>query len=122
LKYIQSKSAKLQVRKDYAKSVLLSFEDFKEKGHMLQIVTIPPHTRQRLHFHKKQTEVYLILEGECIVNVDGKEILAKHGDGFICEPLEKHFLWNKTDKNFKLAVFKINLPKKAEDDSVWLEE
>lgn len=35
-------------------------------------------------------------------------------------PKDKYNLWNKSNKDFKLAVFKINLPK--ENDSHWIEK
>lgn len=68
-----------------------------------------------------QTEVYYILEGETIINIQGKDYLAKAGDAFIMEPKDEHFLWNKSDKDFKLLVFKINMPEET-DDTVWIEE
>ena len=57
------------VKKDYSKRIILSLADFKEKGHLLQTVTIPANTKQRKHFHHKQTEVFYILEGETIINI-----------------------------------------------------
>ena len=36
--------------------------------------------------------------------------MAKLGDAFICEPGDKHYFWNKTDKEFKLVVFKVDYP------------
>jgi len=38
----------------------------------------------------------------------------------ICSPGDVHNLWNKTTKDFRLVVFKINLPKEGED-SHWHE-
>jgi quercetin dioxygenase-like cupin family protein len=62
--------------------------------------------------------VFYVLEGECLIFFDGKEFLAKPGNAFICEPGDKHNLWNKSKKEFKLVVFKINFPEK--DDTTWL--
>lgn len=108
------------VQEDYRKRIIFPPEDFDEEGHLLQVVTIPPHTRQRVHFHHEQTEVFYILEGETLITINAVEYLAKPGDAFICSPGEVHNLWNQTDRDFKLVVFKINLPK-DEEDTHWVE-
>ena len=120
MKYKPKGEGKIVQKKDYSKRIIFSTKDFKEKGHFLQVVTIPAKTKQRLHFHKKQTEVYYVLEGEALLDMKEKEFLAKPGDAFICGPGDKHRVWNKSDKDFKLVVFKINLPKKY--DTEWLEK
>ena len=107
-------------QKDYSKTILLTPQDFKDTGHLLQVVTIPPHTKQRLHFHKIQTEVYYILEGEAGIICNEKEILAKSGDTFICEPNDRYAIWNQAENKFRLVVYKIDFP--SEDDTVWLED
>lgn len=99
---------------------MFSLSDFVEKGHLLQIVTIPPQTKQRLHVHRLQTEVYYILEGKTSVFINDNEFLAHPGDAFIASPGDKHQLWNKSDKPFRLVVFKINMPEDS-DDTEWLE-
>jgi quercetin dioxygenase-like cupin family protein len=120
MKYRDSTEGQEIVKNDYRKKIIFSLDDFDEKGHLLQVVTIPAHTRQRLHSHAKQTEVFYILEGEAMITINGVDYHAKPGDAFICSPGDVHNLWNKTDKDFKLVVFKINLPEEGED-SHWQE-
>lgn len=115
MKYRPSTKGQEILKKDYRKRIIFSLEDFAEKGHLLQIVTIPPHTRQRAHYHDKQTEVFYILEGEATITFNEVEYPARPGDAFICSPGDVHSLWNKTDKDFRLVVFKINLPDEGED-------
>lgn len=105
---------------DYSKRIIFSVDEFREKGHLLQTVTIPANTKQRQHVHKNQTEVYLVLEGETYIYINDKEYLAKPGDAFMTHPGDSHYLWNKSDHDFKLAVFKLNLPDNY-DDTDWLE-
>lgn len=119
MKYKKARDVKKVVKKDYSKKVYFGLEDFDEKGHIFQTVTIPPKTQQREHWHDKQTELFFILEGECHIFINGKDYLAKKGDAFICSPGDKHNLWNKTDKPFKLAVFKLSVP--DYDDTHWVE-
>lgn len=107
--------------KDYSKRIIFSFDDFEEKGHLLQIVTIPPNTKQRLHVHQIQTEVSYLLEGKAHFFVNGEEFVMEKGDALIHAHGEKHFVWNKENKSCKLLVFKINLPE-GQNDSTWLEK
>ncbi|MBI4973477.1 hypothetical protein HZC27_02600 [Candidatus Roizmanbacteria bacterium] len=60
MKYKPSSAGQEIVKKDYSKRIIFSFDEFKEKGHLLQVVTIPAHTKQRMHFHHTQTEVFYI--------------------------------------------------------------
>jgi len=115
MKYRSSHEGDEVVKKDYRKKIIFSLDDFDEKGHLLQVVTIPPNTRQRVHSHHKQTEVFYILEGETLITINGVDYPAKPGDAFICSPGDVHNLWNKTDREFRLVVFKINLPEEGED-------
>jgi quercetin dioxygenase-like cupin family protein len=120
MKYKPSTEGQEFVKKDYSKRIIFSPDDFDEPGHLLQIVTIPPNTRQRAHSHGKQTEVFYILEGEATITINDVDYLAKPGDAFICSPGDVHNLWNKIDDDFRLVVFKISLPQ-DEEDSHWQE-
>ena len=120
MKYRPSTQGEEIVKKDYRKKIIFSPDDFDEKGHLLQVVTIPPATRQRMHSHDKQTEVFYILEGKATITINGVDYLAKPGDGFICLPGDVHNVWNKTNRDFRLVVLKINLPEEG-DDSRWQE-
>ena len=120
MKYRPAGSGEIFEEEDYSKTVIFSLQDFEEEGHLLQVVTVPPRTRQRLHLHRQQTEVFYVLEGRAKIEMSGEEYLARPGDAFICSPGERHSLWNQADRDFKLAVFKINRPEG--EDSVWLEE
>ena len=121
MKYRSSDEGELIKKKDYSKKIIFPAKDFQNKDHLLQVVTIPPKTKQRQHFHHKQTEVFYILEGTTTIIINDKEYQAKPGDAFICSPGDKHNLWNKTDRKFKLVVFKINLPQKNYD-ICWIEK
>jgi mannose-6-phosphate isomerase-like protein (cupin superfamily) len=120
MKYIPAGSGEIVEERDYSKTIIFSSDDFGEPGHLLQVVTVPPQTRQRLHLHRQQTEVFYVLEGEATILIAGEEFPAQPGDAFICCPGDTHRLWNRSREHFKLVVFKINKPQV--DDSVWLEE
>lgn len=107
-------------KQDYSKKIIFSLADFEEKGHVLQVITIPPHTKQRTHVHQIQTEVSYLLEGEAHFFVNGEDHFMRPGDAIIHPHHETHAVWNLSDKPCKLLVFKINLPEDS-DDTEWLE-
>ncbi len=120
MKYKKMSDAIEIIKKDYSKKILLPSSDFLDKGHLLQVVTIPPKTKQRKHHHLKQTEVYYILEGVTSIYINDIEHVSQIGDSYIVSPYDSHYLWNKSNQPFKLIVFKINLPENDED-TVWVE-
>lgn len=117
MKYFSHNGGEFDRKSDYAKKILFTLQDFGNDGHLLQEVIIPPNTKQRKHRHEKQTEVFYIISGSCEIYIDEEKFDACAGDAFICEPGDEHWLWNKSDKEFKLVVFKINKPE--DDDTVW---
>jgi quercetin dioxygenase-like cupin family protein len=119
MKYRPAGSGEIVEEKDYGKTIIFSGDDFEAPGHLLQVVTVPPRTRQRLHLHREQTEVFYVLEGQALIALGGDEYLALPGDAFICSPGDRHSLWNQSDDDFRLVVFKINKPE--EEDVVWIE-
>ena len=119
MKFTNANNSEWVIRKDYKKQILLDKDAFNQDGLLLQIVIIPPNTKQRVHSHDIQTEVFYILEGECTITINDTDYLAKQGNAFICSPGDNHNLWNKTDKDFKLLVFKIDLP--DSEDTNWNE-
>jgi quercetin dioxygenase-like cupin family protein len=120
MKYKPAGSGEIVEEEDYSKTIIFSGDDFAEEGYVLQVVTVPPQTKQRLHLHRQQTEVFYVLEGQAVIEIDGEEYPAGPGDAFICSPGDRHNLWNQSDREFRLVVFKINKPQA--DDSVWIED
>jgi quercetin dioxygenase-like cupin family protein len=120
MKYRPAGSGEIVDEGDYAKTIIFSGVEFEEEGHLLQVVTVPPRTRQRLHLHRKQTEVFYVLEGQAMLELTGEEFVAQPGDAFICGPGDRHSLWNRSNEPFKLLVFKINKPQG--DDTEWIDQ
>jgi len=118
-KYARAGSGETVQEVDYAKTIIFSPDDFEEEGHLLQVVTVPPRTKQRLHSHREQTEVFYVLEGHALIELAGEEFSARPGDAFVCRPGDHHSLWNRWNDDFRLVVFKIGFPE--EDDTDWME-
>jgi mannose-6-phosphate isomerase-like protein (cupin superfamily) len=115
MKYVSGGKGRVVTKSDYSKEILLELKDFKQPGHLLQVVTNTARTKQRLHYHKKQTEVWYILQGEATWIVNDIEYKVKPGDSFIIEPGDTHQADNMGDIDMKVLVFKINLPADDED-------
>jgi quercetin dioxygenase-like cupin family protein len=119
MKYRREGQGEVTSRKDYTKRVIFPRESFADKAHEVQIVTVPPHTSITPHSHTRRTEVFFVLEGEASLQIGQSEHQARPGDAFVCEPGDRHYASNMTDREFRLLVFKINLA--SEDDTVWEE-
>ncbi|HEY3393165.1 MAG TPA: cupin domain-containing protein [Lacipirellulaceae bacterium] len=44
----------------------------------------------RVHYHKRMTEIYYILEGEGQIELDGKRHAVRPGDAILIKPLCRH--------------------------------
>jgi len=84
----------------------------------VQLVEIKPNANVKKHYHRKQTEVFLILDGKATLGIDAHEWEAKKGEIFLCKPGSIHWVANKSGMPFKLLVFKYGWEK---DDIVWIE-
>lgn len=118
MKYVKEKDGIIVKKQTYSKKIMLGLNDIPSKGHLLQILTIPPRDfsiKERFHFHNKQTEVYYVLEGEAEVFLNSEKFDATPGDVFVVEPGDKHHIMNRSKEDFKFVVFKIDLPESDED-------
>ena len=117
MKYVKLGDKTWLVREGYSKKILLTEDDLKSKGNLVQVVRNKAHTEIKPHYHKQMTEVYHILKGNAVVFCGEKRVRAEPGDTLLCEPEEVHGLVNDTDEDFLFAVFKINA---KDDDLIWV--
>ena len=104
-------------RQGYSKKILLTEEDLKSKGNIVQIVKNEAHTEIKPHYHKQMIEIYHILKGNALVFCGDTKVRAQPGDTLLCEPKEVHGLVNDTDEDFQFVVFKINA---IDEDMYWI--
>ena len=67
------------------------------------------------HYHKVQTEVFVIVDGEGVMRIDGNDYEVSCGSVLLCKPGAIH----SAEGNMKVLVFKYNY---KEDDTFWLEK
>jgi quercetin dioxygenase-like cupin family protein len=83
----------------------------------VQIVEIKAKARVGKHYHKAQTEVFYIMEGEAMLGLGEREYLAERGDLFLCKPNTVHWVVNNSETPLRILVFKYNW---RENDTVGL--
>ncbi|MBE8538553.1 cupin domain-containing protein [Geoglobus acetivorans] len=85
---------------------------FFDSGTFIQLVEIKG--RVGRHYHKTQTEVFVVVEGSGKIGIGDEVHEASCGDVFLCQPRTIHF----AEGNLKILVFKYDY---VESDTVWLE-
>ena len=116
MRYVKPEEKEWLQRKGYSKKVLLSTEEIKPEGHVVQMVRSKSHTQIAPHFHKETTEIYHILQGSATLLIEDREFQAGPRETYLCEPGDIHGVINDTDEDFLILVFKINM---KEDDLYW---
>jgi quercetin dioxygenase-like cupin family protein len=104
-------------RQGYSKKILLTEDDLKSEGNVVQVVRNEAHTEIKPHYHERMIEIYHILQGNAIVFCGDLRTRVYPGDTLLCEPGEVHGVVNDTDEDFVFAVFKINA---KDEDMYWV--
>jgi quercetin dioxygenase-like cupin family protein len=118
LKFVKLNEKGWLKRQGYSKQILLTEDDLKSKGNLVQIVKNKAHTEIKPHYHKKMIEIYHILQGKAVIFCGDTMVRAQPGDTLLCEPGEVHGVVNDTDEDFQFVVFKI---KAKDEDMYWVE-
>jgi quercetin dioxygenase-like cupin family protein len=105
-----------QEGRGYRKNRLLSAEELRQPGALLQVVSAPPGSRIRPHSHHTSVEVYIIRRGVCELIANDERYMMRPGDVILMEPGDVHELFNYGDEVFELWVFKTNA---ADRDTDW---
>jgi mannose-6-phosphate isomerase-like protein (cupin superfamily) len=92
----------------YRKKPLLDAADLAQKGALVQLVSVPPHTRVGPHLHRRATEVFHILAGSGRMRIGDHDVALVIGDTVTCEPGEVHDARNDDDAALTYIVFKTN--------------
>jgi uncharacterized cupin superfamily protein len=61
----------------------------------INLITLPPGARGRIHAHERQEEVYLVIEGELTLVIDGEEYPLERGRLARVGPAVRRQLVNK---------------------------
>ena len=100
----------------YRKRRLLSAEELRQPGALLQVVVVPPGSHIPPHSHRTSVEVYVVTRGNCELIVNGACHEMRPGDIILMEPGDVHALTNRGEEAFEVLVFKTNA---GEGDTRW---
>ncbi len=100
----------------YRKRRLLSAEELRQAGALLQVVVVPPGSHIPPHRHATSVEVYVVVQGNCELVVNGERHELRPGDVILMEPGDVHELTNRGEEPFELLVFKTNA---TAEDTKW---
>lgn len=116
MKFIQLDPQNWQAGRGYRKNRLLSAEELRQPGALLQVVEVPPGSHIAPHSHRAAVEVYVVRRGVCELVVNGERHDMRPGDVILMEPGDVHELFNHGDEVFEVWVFKTNA---GEGDIEW---
>ena len=69
---------------------------------------LPPGTSIGLHTHENNQELYIILEGSGVTELDGEQTPVKKGDVLLNKPFGTHSLLNTSDSDeLKILVMEV---------------
>jgi quercetin dioxygenase-like cupin family protein len=105
-----------QEGRGYRKRRLLSADELRQPGALLQLVVVPPGSHIPPHSHATSVEVYVVRRGVCELVVNGQRYEMCPGDTILMEPGDVHELTNRGAEAFELLVFKTNA---APGDTAW---
>ncbi len=116
MRIIQIDGEGWQEGRGYRKRRLLSADELRQPGALLQVVVVPPGSHIPPHSHRTSVEVYVVTRGNCDLIVNGARHEMRPGDVILMEPGDVHALTNHGNEMFELLVFKTNA---GEGDTRW---
>lgn len=116
MKFVQLDPHQWQAGRGYRKNRLLSADELRQPGALLQVVEVPPGAHIAPHSHRTSVEVYVVRRGVCELVANGTRHVMRPGDVILMEPGDVHELFNRGEEPFELWVFKTNA---AEGDTKW---
>ena len=105
----QHKLEKAHGGKGLVKNVqIFTHKDFDTKLQFIIYTELEPGCSIGYHKHGEDEEIYLILEGQGTMNVNGESKIVNIGDVILNKPNSSHGLDNTSQNLLKLFVFKVN--------------
>jgi quercetin dioxygenase-like cupin family protein len=80
-------------------------EEFESKISFLHYTTLKPGTTIGYHEHDETEEVYIILKGKGIMNVNGESLDVHEGDVVLTKKGNSHGLANNSNEDLDILVF-----------------
>jgi uncharacterized cupin superfamily protein len=96
----------------YRPEILTHEHQAKELGGMFGLLS--PGNQVPYHYHKNRESLILVIAGEAIEVIEGKEIPIREGDVIFIPAGEKHMTVNRSKKDFRYLEFFTRPPLSAD--------
>ena len=90
-------------------SRILSSNDFVGPWNFVDFAVLKPDTSIGLHRHENNEEMYVILQGSCILTANGEQKRLSKGDIFVNPPFGTHGLINDSEDDLHLLVVEVGM-------------
>ncbi len=98
-----------------------SYTDYyRTESAVFKTITVKPHARLSLQSHDGRNELWFVLEGECVCELEDNEIELNEGDSIIIPRKSKHRLSNRSAKACIVAEMQYGVC--SEDDLIRYED
>lgn len=87
----------------FRQEILTNAQKAKDLGGIFGLLV--PGSQVPYHFHNKRESVIIVISGEAIEVIEGKEFPIKANDVLFIPAGEKHTTINRTDKDFRYLEF-----------------
>jgi mannose-6-phosphate isomerase-like protein (cupin superfamily) len=74
------------------------------KGLSVKQESMPPNTKEQLHFHQLATQFFYIQNGEATFYIEGEWCIVGQYQGIEIEPKQQHFIENRTAHYLEFLV------------------
>ncbi|MBU2970909.1 cupin domain-containing protein [Pseudoalteromonas sp. C2R02] len=88
----------IEIQKVFRREELKGVWDFALR------VTMPANSSMGSHMHGDEEEMYIILKGQGVMTIDGKQQSVVEGDMILNRPFGEHGLLNNSDKEIVLLI------------------
>lgn len=88
-------------------------------GFGINLITLAPKRRLRVHLHERQEEVYLVLEGELALIVEGEENVLERGTLARVAPKQKRQLTNRSNERVVILALGGSGEHEGRDARAW---
>lgn len=92
----------------YLKNIVFEDKDLRQQGAKFQVVRFLPQAMIGPHAHQKVAEIFFVREGEGKFLFNGKPVIGRKDDMFLCEPGDVHEIINTGAGELVLLIFKTN--------------
>ncbi|GIU09989.1 hypothetical protein TUM4261_19160 [Shewanella sp. c952] len=83
--------------------------DFSSNVDFIDRVVIPPNSTVGYHKHANNEEIYIVIEGQGTMKLNGKDVSIKKGDMIVNQPFGEHGLVNNSDSVIDILVIQVSI-------------